>query len=60
MKVSRTGAESALSFGPEEERMKSRLEALEASFNKPQGIKVLNMILAVLTASEKNIISNKC
>lgn len=40
VKVSRTGADGGLPFGPEEERMKSRLESLEASFNKPSGIKV--------------------
>lgn len=40
VKVSRTGTDGVLPFGPEEERMKSRLESLEAYFNKPLGIKV--------------------
>ncbi|KAK7574440.1 hypothetical protein V9T40_011631 [Parthenolecanium corni] len=57
VKVSRTGADGGLPFGPEEERMKSRLESLEASFNKPSGIK--DRLSQIITSLRMHDVSNE-
>ncbi|XP_065216251.1 nuclear pore complex protein Nup54 [Planococcus citri] len=57
VKVSRTGAEGALPFGPEEERMKSRLESLEVAFNKPSGIK--DRLSQIITSLRMHDVSNE-
>ncbi|XKL68867.1 hypothetical protein PGB90_006636 [Kerria lacca] len=57
VKVSRTGTDGVLPFGPEEERMKSRLESLEAYFNKPLGIK--DRLSQIITSLRMHDVSNE-